>query len=37
MTSANNSISRRGEKFLFFPAASVVQEELKILDIMKII
>lgn len=37
MTSVNSSISHSGGKFLFFPAASVLQGEIEVLDIMKII
>lgn len=36
MTSANNSISHRGEVSLL-PAASAVQGDIDVLDIMKII
>lgn len=37
MTSVNSSVSHRERKFLLFPAASLLQGEIEVLDILKII
>lgn len=37
MTSVNSSMNHRGRQFVFFPLISVLQGEIEVLDIMKII